>query len=351
MADTGEAPGAMPLPPKLDLKKFAAARPKPADQPGGSPAAPPAPKPAPAPVAATRAEDQPVDNKPSPKKVTSRIPLDAATPPTPAAPKKETSRIPPSGVGSDAPTPQGILKKSTARIPLGAAPGAAAAPGAPATPAAAAAPGAPTAPAAPGAPGVPGGPKTIRIKPAVSPATIKVARPIVPSAMPPPGPADVLTAEKRRTARISLDEAMTAEAEPAADDAAPRTVRLKKPGEVPTVKVREAAPEPAPETDAERPGTRRTIKVRRSGEEGGKPVVMTQAPGTVATADAGMERGEPEPHGAFSLLAVAAILTLLVTIYVLCTQVLGPNASLTPLSYGSPDLDLPWPGKIARTQQ
>ncbi len=47
---------------------------------------------------------------------------------------------------------------------------------------------------------------------------------------------------------------------------------------------------------------------------------------------------------------VAALLNLiviLVTVYMLCSQALGPDFSLTQLSYGlKQDIDLPWPGKL-----
>jgi hypothetical protein len=53
-----------------------------------------------------------------------------------------------------------------------------------------------------------------------------------------------------------------------------------------------------------------------------------------------------EPGIAWSLVATAAILVALVATYLLASQAFGPDICLTRLSYGAPDLDLAWPGKI-----
>jgi hypothetical protein len=53
-----------------------------------------------------------------------------------------------------------------------------------------------------------------------------------------------------------------------------------------------------------------------------------------------------EPHVLFPLIMVATVIVTCVTIYVLCSQVFGPNVSLTELSYGGRTTELPWPGKI-----
>jgi hypothetical protein len=159
-------------------------------------------------------------------------------------------------------------------------------------------------------------------------------------------------------------------------DAAPKTIRLKKPSDVATVKVGQSAPatpvkgdtspiagekpdpskatQPitvaAPSVSEEGSSTRRkTIRVKRPGGFGrldADEVVAgdaaAEAAGSVAESGS-----EDRPHVLFVVGAVAAVLVALVLIYVLAAQAFGPHVCLTELSYGSPGLDLAWPGKLA----
>ena len=160
-------------------------------------------------------------------------------------------------------------------------------------------------------------------------------------------------AEKRRTAKISLEAALG----PSPVDA-PRTIRLKKPSEAGTVRVgdsskpkRDTAPITAAEpaaASAEPADTRKkTIKIRRPGAAPG--VVVVEEGGTeVEVAGVG---GVDRPHWVFLVSSIAATLVTCVLTYCLTAQVCGPNSSLTQLSYGAPSLNLPWPGKILGPNQ
>jgi len=53
-------------------------------------------------------------------------------------------------------------------------------------------------------------------------------------------------------------------------------------------------------------------------------------------------------HWFFIVTGCAATIITGVLVYVLAAQVFGPNISLSELSYGAPDMELPWPGRIAR---
>jgi len=53
-------------------------------------------------------------------------------------------------------------------------------------------------------------------------------------------------------------------------------------------------------------------------------------------------------HWFFIVTGCAATIITGVLVYVLTAQAFGPNISLTELSYGAPDMELPWPGRIAR---
>ena len=202
-------------------------------------------------------------------------------------------------------------------------------------------------------------PKTIRIKPAPLPSPAAAAvRPAVsgetqplPGAAPKPG-------EKRQTSRIPLDSALEAPERPAAGPV-PKTIRLKRPSEAPTVK---ATPQPPPAKAespkqalgktarldeakvgeaAETPTQRKTIRVKRpAGAPAAAPVPMAVLSQAAAPA-------EEETGFFFPVLAVVAILVICVTIYLFAAQAFGPDVSLTKLSYGGYGVDLPWPGKIS----
>jgi len=181
---------------------------------------------------------------------------------------------------------------------------------------------------------------------------------------PPPQPAPD---PKRQTSRISLESVLGSEGE-----SGPKTIKLKRPG-TNTIKVQglesaDAADSrhktaaidlPAESTDNESPETqKKTIKVKRpsmrpsmrepgpsgssgSAGSGGSPSMMFTPPTQALAAS-------DSAHWTFIVSACAATLITCVLVYVLCAQVLGPNISLTALSYGVPDAELPWPGRITR---
>jgi len=174
--------------------------------------------------------------------------------------------------------------------------------------------------------------RTIRIKPTVVPGAGRIGSGTVAI-----GEADRPAVAKRTTSRISLETVMGGggEAGRAAhdDDKAPRTIRLKRPGDVaavrPAVEVGEAGAAPT---------VRRTIRVKRV-ETPERPVaVASVAQAPVVPVD--------EVHWAWPTFAILAALVTCVLIYVLMAQCFGHDVSLTPLSYGWSDCDLPWPGKI-----
>ncbi len=146
--------------------------------------------------------------------------------------------------------------------------------------------------------------RTVRLKPITTPPPVtappSITAPIpgadpIPDGPRPPTPAQVQAA-KSKTSRISLEQAIsmdsqtpraTQQVEPAnvlaapAPGAAPRTIRLKRPTEMPTLKVN-AVPPPSPLPGADEPATlptvaeaapdpdssvtqKRTLKVRRPG--------------------------------------------------------------------------------------
>lgn len=265
--------------------------------------------------------------------------------------------VPPATVRMRPPAPAATSlesqKKTTARIPLSEA--------------------------VPGGPVAAGGVRTIRLKPATPPpptvaAPLSRAGSITPPPTPPAAAAE--TADKRKTSRISLEAVLANEAEPGAagEDRAPKTIRLKKPSEIATVKVGQSAPlppvkgdtttiaeekvepknrtqpiTPPAETDESTATRRKTIRVKRPaiggrvelGEEGG------ERPATdIARLEEQSAPTEDRPNAFFILSAVAAMLVAMVLIYVLTAQAFGPNSCLTQLSYGAPGLDLAWPGKI-----
>lgn len=214
------------------------------------------------------------------------------------------------------------------------------------------------------------GTKTIRLKPADS-GGAKVPKPGIITQTPQAKASPV--SEKRKTSRISLEAALAPEAP--ADGDAPKTIRLKKPSEAATVRVGQSAPATKSDTtpvdkaelsktsqiqaEEAKPVTRRrTIRVKRptgkrSVDVGDQPADAPEAPAAepgeapvVAAMPAAPVETKDEPNGFFVFSAVAAVLIVCVTIYMFAAQAFGPNSSLTRLSYGAPELDLAWPGKL-----
>ncbi len=338
------------------------ARPKPVVGTGPKPLTPPGA--ALKPSAATPTVLKPLTPKPAaPKPVASAAtepeadaPAAAATPAEADAPKAvklKSVTLKPVAVGikrpgADPNAPAGS-KRETSKIPLESA----------------SAP--PVTPMGPGA-----NTKTIKIAPAPVDGS-KISGPMVVSegAAGEPMKPD----SKRQTSRISLEAALgsdgTGNGEPAATG--PKTIRLKRPSEAPTVKVKKAPDDDAggelrktakiemPPDEAETPATqRKTIKVKRPSQRRTvKSVSVKRGPeaeGDAAAAPAGAPQAMPaaEPvvvdsaHWTFITTAIAAMIVCFVLIYVLCAQVLGPNVSLTEVAYAAPDVELPWPGRIAR---
>ncbi len=224
--------------------------------------------------------------------------------------------------------------------------------------------------------------KTIKIKPAL-PTNMKKPDD-KPAADSEPEKQEAPEADpKRQTSRISLDAALGGEGENK-QAAGPKTIRLKRPSEVATVKIKKK-PEvednkageplnktseiPPPEAEGDkdeipqtqkktikvkRPSQRRAVKsvsVKRAGSEAGATEPAAEGAVAAAPMQAVGPAAAPVKDGAhwtFITASVAAIIVCCIIIYVLCAQVLGPNISLTQLSYAAPDAELPWPGRITR---
>ncbi len=206
------------------------------------------------------------------------------------------------------------------------------------------------------------GPKTIKIAPIPKDLSARTSPIAIGSA----GSPDL----KRQTSRISLEAALGSEGENKAEG--PKTIRLKRPSEAPTIRVQKAPTADAEEGDLHKtaeielpqeaddtPDTqKKTIKVRRPSQrrsvksvsvkrsaDGSNPASATPMAASVARPAAA---NTDSAHWTFITASIAAMIVTCVTIYVLCAQVLGPNISLTKLAYWAPDAELPWPGRIAR---
>ena len=215
-------------------------------------------------------------------------------------------------------------------------------------------------------------PKTIRIKsagavPGVIPNVLASPQPAPAAAPAPAAPGTGSSADKRKTSRISLESALVPETK--VGEESPKTIKLKRPSEASTVKL--AAP-PAeavapssqdaksktarlddlpPAEEEISPTRKKTIKVKRpSGAPGAGVVELADegGEGPAAAFHAAAMQAPPEdsPHWSFAIAAVTTLLLAIVTVWMLCAQVLGPDVCLTHLSYGAKTTDLPWPGKV-----
>lgn len=193
-------------------------------------------------------------------------------------------------------------------------------------------------------------PKTIRIKPVPASGTIKSAGGVVITPTPPSS--QTPTGEKRKTSRISLESAIApekVETEPPKPASIPKTIQLKRP---PTVTRVSADATPMTSAQAEAPseeGTptkRKTIKVKRPGEQITLPTGAVHVTASAATAAVPLPAPADRPSWIWHLITIAAILVIGVAIYVLAAQAFGPNVSLTELSCWKDGPNLPWPGKI-----
>lgn len=196
-------------------------------------------------------------------------------------------------------------------------------------------------------------------------ASGKAADTALAPAVPPPQPAPD---PKRQTSRISLDSVLGNEG-----DTGPRTIKLKRPASN-TIKVQGIESPDAGELRSKTaaidlstasPGDdtpetqKKTIKVKRPSA---RPSLRTAAAGGAGEATGGgssprmfvpptRKLAADSAHWTFIVAGCAATIIAGVLIYVLCAQALGPNLSLTPLSYSGPDstTELPWPERIYRT--
>jgi len=223
-------------------------------------------------------------------------------------------------------------------------------------------------------------PKTIRIKPSRPAGGAKAGGPGPVAPAPAAGAAAPKPdAEKRKTSRISLEAALSAEESAEKNATIPKTIKLRRPSEAPTVKVSPGRPgskapkgKPAEEaarktamsetarldtqTPAEEgvtPTKRKTIRVKRpSAAPGVKGLSVAPPADTGGVREASALEAPPvveKTSWVFPVVALVAVLVVCVVIYMLAAQALGPrNASLTKLSYGAEWLDLGWPGKLPK---
>jgi len=202
--------------------------------------------------------------------------------------------------------------------------------------------------------------KTIKIKPSedVNRLTGNISTPVNP-------PIDAKIPDpKRQTSRISLEAALGTEEE----STGPKTIRLKRPGKTPTLKVSEQLDSDGglsktskiemPKDD-EAPATqKKTIKIKRPSQKRSakKVSVKRETEAAENTTISPLQPLQPlanqktpdTVHWTFIVSSIAATIVACVLIYVLCAQVFGPNISLTKLAYAAPDTVLPWPGRILK---
>lgn len=186
-----------------------------------------------------------------------------------------------------------------------------------------------------------------------------------PAPVTPPQPAPD---PKRQTSRISLDSVLGSES-----DSGPKTIKLKRPTGS-SIKVQgmsspdgsdakhktasvdlptdSASDDDTPETQkktikVKRPSVRPSLRTGGSGGSGGS---TTGGGGAAPMFAPPSKAAAPvdSAHWFFILTSCAAIIITGVLIYVQCAQALGPNYSLTELSYGAPEAELPWPGRLTR---
>jgi hypothetical protein len=360
MAD--ETPNNASLPPKLDLRKNGIVKPPEQAAVPPAPAAPAfqlasqprmAPLPSmsapPAPVSAPSAQPP---SPPAPFSFPRPSPAPYGTVPVSLKKPVITSvrpAIPTSMAQAETAAPAAGMesKKKTSRIPLETA-------------------------MVPGATGETQTVRTIRIKP--SPTTEAAAAsadsaPVgIPSAPVMGGTGD----PKRKTSRISLEAAMAINEKENEVGEGPKTIKLKKPSEMATVRAPQkpdvagtsplsippaaggtapleatAALEPMPEESGDQtPTKRKTIKVKKptqrgdfaeGGYERSRPSIA------VAVAPSVME---DNPHWIFGIFGAFAVIVAGLVVWVFCAQCLGPNPSLTQLSYKVDGPDLQWFDKL-----
>ncbi len=218
----------------------------------------------------------------------------------------------------------------------------------------------------PPAEAVPVGTKTIRIAPGVVEVGQQVANNEEPDGTLAPLPQAPPPDPKRQTSRISLESVLGS----GGPSAAPKTIKLQRPassaipGRVQSLDDSgasaahdETSAEDLPAADAEagKPeADKKTIKVKRPSV---KPFIRSGGTSGASDSDGGpvmfappefLAVAEDRMHWSFVIAAVAATVVSCVLIYVFLAQVLGPNVSMTEYSYGAPDVELAWPGRMKR---
>lgn len=157
---------------------------------------------------------------------------------------------------------------------------------------------------------------------------------------------------KRQTSRISLESVLGGGSQ---QPNAPATIKIKRatPSAVedkPALKRTGAidqdaatvAPTPEPTEDAKPESQKKTLKVKRPAvASGDRPSVGGTSPMFTPPVPTG-KIGEPEPHWAFSLIAIAATIVAGVLIYVLTAQVMDADQA-----EGPPGDGLPWPARYS----
>jgi hypothetical protein len=203
--------------------------------------------------------------------------------------------------------------------------------------------------------------KTIKIKPSSDePSANKAPLTIKPAAGAKVGDS------KSQTSRISLEAALGTDSDSATTG--PKTIRLKRPGKTPSVKVNKIGNKDKdlgktskielPDSNSDVPDTqKKTIKVKRPSQRRKAKTMSVKRKDDEAPAE-GIPitplsdltaQNAPAPdtvHWTFIVSSIAAVLVACVLIYVMCAQVFGPNISLTKLAYWGPTVELPWPGRI-----
>ena len=262
------------------------------------------------------------------KRMTSRIPMPAAeggksgTAPIPTAvpsgaaavpgAKRMTGQIP--VIGAVVETDASGVKKVTSRLAMPGAPGS--------------------------VPAVADVPKTIKIRPLSGTQPVTGTQPVADAAPSAAAP----QAAKSKTSRIPLEAAMGIPQ--TSESSAPKTIKLKRPGDMSTVRVQVSGGGQAPEGEAGTITQKKTIRVKRplapampaAGGEGVVPSATFQAPVVVS---------EGRETGAGPFVAVAALVIVVVfgLLVVFSSEIFGPNASLTQLSVKTV-VDFALPGKV-----
>ena len=181
-------------------------------------------------------------------------------------------------------------------------------------------------------------------------------------------------AAKRKTSRISLDAVMGSEGDGGAKSSGPKTIKLKRPGEGGPTRINTqaktvraipkaggaaaspaAAPVTSPDDDAEStPTQKRTVVVKRTGVKTAGRKLSVARENDAEKGESNLSGPAPilearveEPSAFFAITGIAAFLVIGVTVYLMASQMIGPNNSGTQYSAWRNGPNLSWPGKLA----